>query len=206
VRQLGAGGMGTVYEAIDQRVSCAVALKQTLLGTNAEAREAFRREAALLANLRHASLPKVMDYFGEGNGEFLVMEYIAGHDLAALLDLRGQVTEATTSNVFFVQRGVLVTPPLSLGMLEGVTRAVAIEAARREGILVREEPHGAEALAAADEVFVTSTIREVMAVTSLVLLERGAPEIRVVADGKPGTTTRRLHAAFRRYVERTHLR
>ena len=89
VRQLGAGGMGTVYEAIDQRVSCAVALKQTLLGTNAEAREAFRREAALLANLRHASLPKVMDYFGERDGEFLVMEYIAGHDLAALLDLHG---------------------------------------------------------------------------------------------------------------------
>ena len=89
VRQLGAGGMGTVYEAIDQRVSCVVALKQTLLGTNAEAREAFQREAALLANLRHASLPKVMDYFGEGDGEFLVMEYIAGHDLAALLDLRG---------------------------------------------------------------------------------------------------------------------
>src|SRR3989440_2470433 len=89
VRQLGAGGMGTVYEAIDQRVSCAVALKQTLLGTNAEGREAFRREAALLANLRHASLPEVMDYFGEGDGEFLVMEYIAGHDLAALLDLRG---------------------------------------------------------------------------------------------------------------------
>src|SRR5438552_18191034 len=82
VRQLGAGGMGTVYEAIDQRVSCVVALKQTLLGTNAEARDAFQREAALLANLRHASLPKVMDYFGEGDGEFLVMEYIAGHDLA----------------------------------------------------------------------------------------------------------------------------
>ncbi len=89
VRQLGAGGMGTVYEAIDRRVSCAIALKQTLLGTNAEAREAFQREAALLANLRHASLPKVMDYFGEGDGEFLVMEYIPGHDLAALLDLRG---------------------------------------------------------------------------------------------------------------------
>src|SRR5438309_11929542 len=88
----------------------------------------------------------------------------AGADDAILLDLRGQVTEATTSNVFFVQRGVLVTPPLSLGMLEGVTRAVAIEAARREGILVREEPPGAEALAAADEVFVTSTLREVMPV------------------------------------------
>ena len=80
VRELGHGGMGTVYEAIDQRVSCVVALKQTLVGANTPAREAFQREAALLANLRHASLPKVMDYFSEGDGEFLVMEYIAGHD------------------------------------------------------------------------------------------------------------------------------
>jgi serine/threonine protein kinase/peroxiredoxin len=86
VRELGHGGMGTVYEAIDQRVSCVVALKQTLVGANTPAREAFQREAALLANLRHASLPKVMDYFSEGDGEFLVMEYIAGHDLAELLE------------------------------------------------------------------------------------------------------------------------
>lgn len=86
VRELGHGGMGTVYEAIDQRVSCIVALKQTLVGANTPAREAFQREAALLANLRHASLPKVMDYFSEGDGEFLVMEYIAGHDLAELLE------------------------------------------------------------------------------------------------------------------------
>src|ERR1051326_326326 len=90
IRQLGAGGMGTVYEAIDQRVSCMVALKQTLVGTDAEARVAFQREAAPLANLRHSSLPKVMDYFSEGDGEFLVMEYISGHDLAALLGLRGR--------------------------------------------------------------------------------------------------------------------
>jgi formylglycine-generating enzyme required for sulfatase activity/serine/threonine protein kinase len=88
VRLLGQGGMGSVYEAIDQRVSCVVALKETLVGANNEARDAFQREAALLANLRHASLPKVMDYFSEGEGEFLVMEYIAGHDLAELLELR----------------------------------------------------------------------------------------------------------------------
>lgn len=86
VRELGHGGMGTVYEAIDQRVSCVVALKETQVGANTPAREAFQREAALLANLRHASLPKVMDYFSEGDGEFLVMEYIAGHDLAELLE------------------------------------------------------------------------------------------------------------------------
>ena len=86
VRELGHGGMGTVYEAIDQRVSCVVALKQTLVAANTEARQAFQREAALLANLRHASLPKVMDFFSEGDGEFLVMEYISGQDLAELLE------------------------------------------------------------------------------------------------------------------------
>ncbi len=77
--------MGAVYEALDQRVSSVVALKETLVGSDPEAHRAFEREAALLANLRHAALPKVMDYFSENDGEFLVMEYIAGTDLAALL-------------------------------------------------------------------------------------------------------------------------
>ncbi len=124
----------------------------------------------------------------------------AGCDDAILLDLQGRVTEATTSNIFFVQRGVMITPPLSLGMLEGVTRHLAIEVARGEGILVREEPHGPEALAAADEVFVTSTIREVMPVTSLSFLESGEQK-RVVGDGKPGPLSRRLLDAFRRRVD-----
>jgi branched-chain amino acid aminotransferase len=129
-----------------------------------------------------------------------------GADDALMLDLQGRATELSTSNVFFVKDGVVVTPPLGLGILEGVTRALLVGIAREDGVLLREDPHGVDALLAADEVFVTSTIREVMAVTSLVLLECGAPEIRVVADGKPGAMTRRLHAAFRRYVERTHLR
>jgi branched-chain amino acid aminotransferase len=130
----------------------------------------------------------------------------AGADDAILLDLSGRVTEATTSNVFFVQHGVLVTPPLRLGMLEGVTRAVFVEIARAEGLILREEPHGPEALAAADEVFMTSTLREAMPVTSLVFLESHGEQVRTVADGKPGPLSRRLRAAFRGYVERTHLR
>jgi branched-chain amino acid aminotransferase len=141
------------------------------------------------------------------NGALALREsHAAGADDALLLDLRGQVTEASTSNVFFVQDDVVVTPPLALGMLEGVTRGLVIEVARGEGLLVREEPHGPEALTAADEVFVTSTIREVMAVTSLLLLDGERPDRRVVAGGKPGPITRRLHAAFRRYVERTQRR
>ncbi|HEY6188648.1 MAG TPA: WG repeat-containing protein [Pyrinomonadaceae bacterium] len=90
IRQLGQGGMGTVYEALDQRVSAVVALKQTKASPDEESLRAFEREAALLANLRHQSLPKVMDYFVEGGSEFLVMEFIPGSDLAELLELHGQ--------------------------------------------------------------------------------------------------------------------
>jgi formylglycine-generating enzyme required for sulfatase activity len=90
LRELGHGGMGTVYEALDQRINCIVALKETSAKRNDdEAGRAFEREAALLGNLRHSSLPKVMDYFSEGDGDFLVMEFIPGYDLAELLDLRG---------------------------------------------------------------------------------------------------------------------
>jgi len=131
--------------------------------------------------------------------------HAAGADDAIFLDLHERVTEASTSNVFFVQGGVIVTPPLALGMLEGITRAVAIEVARAEGLLVREEPHGPEALAAADEVFVTSTVREVMAVTCLLFVE-GANVRRTVAEGRPGPVTRRLHEAFRKHALATQAR
>lgn len=89
LRELGHGGMGTVYEALDQSVSCIVALKETSAGSDHEARLAFEREAALLANLRHSALPKVMHYFSENGGDFLVMEFIPGYDLAELLELGG---------------------------------------------------------------------------------------------------------------------
>jgi serine/threonine protein kinase len=88
VRELGRGGMGTVYEALDQRVNCIVALKETGTGGGEEARRAFEREASLLGNLRHSALPKVTDYFTERDGDFLVMEFIPGYDLEELIESR----------------------------------------------------------------------------------------------------------------------
>jgi serine/threonine protein kinase len=88
VRLLAQGGMGAVYEATDQNLGCTVAVKETFF-TDENLRRAFEREARLLANLRHAALPKVMHHFSEGNGQFLVMEFIPGEDLMQMLERRG---------------------------------------------------------------------------------------------------------------------
>jgi hypothetical protein len=89
VRQIGQGGMGTVYEATDLRLGNTVALKQMLLEqTDAQhiglLRRAFEREARLLAGLRHPALPRVIDHFDDAAGQFLVMEFIPGDNLAAM--------------------------------------------------------------------------------------------------------------------------
>ncbi|WP_129627788.1 protein kinase domain-containing protein [Candidatus Oscillochloris fontis] len=87
VRQIGRGGMGAVYEAVDTRLSNTVALKQTLV-RGAQLDDAFAREARLLSSLRHAALPVVSDYFAEGESHFLVMQFIPGNDFGALLTER----------------------------------------------------------------------------------------------------------------------
>jgi serine/threonine protein kinase len=81
VRQLGQGGMGAVYEAIDQRLDTTVALKETLF-SDERLRKQFEREARLLARLHHPALPRVSDHFSEGDGQFLVMQFIPGDDLS----------------------------------------------------------------------------------------------------------------------------
>src|SRR4029453_2191303 len=87
VRQLGQGGMGAVYEAVDERLDTIVALKETLF-TDEKLRKQFEREARLLARMHHPALPRVSDHFNEADGQFLVMQYVAGEDLAAMLTER----------------------------------------------------------------------------------------------------------------------
>lgn len=85
LRKLGQGGMGAVYEAFDLHVSAIVALKETSNSENISL-QAFRKEAKLLANLHHESLPLVMDCFYENGGWFFVMEYIEGNDIERSLE------------------------------------------------------------------------------------------------------------------------
>ena len=98
VRQLGQGGMGAVYEAVDERLDTVVALKETLF-SDEKLRKQFEREARLLARMHHPALPRVSDHFNEADGQFLVMQYIAGEDLSVML---------TQKNGPFPQEEVLV--------------------------------------------------------------------------------------------------
>ncbi len=111
---------------------------------------------------------------------------------ALLLDERGAVAEGSSSNVFAVRGGRVTTPPLAGGILEGVTRGVVLRLARDVGIAAAEAPLRPEDLEGADEVFITSTVREIVPVTRL--------GERTVGTGRPGPVTRRLHDAFRRHA------
>jgi hypothetical protein len=84
VRLLGQGGMGAVYEAIDERLDTTVALKETLFADE-RLRKQFEREARLLARMHHPALPRVSDHFAEGEGQFLVMQFIPGDDLSQMM-------------------------------------------------------------------------------------------------------------------------
>ena len=87
-KQIGEGGMGAVYLAIDQRFDSKVAIKETFYKDD-ELGAAFEREAKLLNSLIHPALPHVSDYFAENNGYFLVMQYIEGEDLFEILKRQG---------------------------------------------------------------------------------------------------------------------
>lgn len=113
----------------------------------------------------------------------------AGAHEALLLDDRGFVTEGSSSNVFAVSGGRILTPPLAAGILEGVTRGIVLRLARELGLPAEERPLRPGDLEEADELFLTSTVREILPVARL--------GERPVGRGAPGETTRRLHRALR---------
>lgn len=83
---------------------------------------------------------------------------------AVFANTRGELCECTGSNIFVVRHGVILTPPLDSGCLAGITRQVTIEWCREEGLEVREETLPLEVLHDADEVFITSSTKDVLAI------------------------------------------
>lgn len=111
-----------------------------------------------------------------------------GADDGVLLNDRGEVTEGTTSNVYVVSRGALATPPLDAGILRGTTRTRILGLCAKKAIPATERALFPKDLLAADEVFLSSSVRGVIAVTRI----DGKP----VGKGRPGPVTERVHALF----------
>jgi branched-chain amino acid aminotransferase len=112
-----------------------------------------------------------------------------GAEEALILDARGQVVEGTTSNVFLVRDGALITPPDEAGLLAGITRGKVLELAREMAIPIGMRTFPPSELASADEAFITSSIREIVPV----IAADGVP----AGGGKPGVLTKRLLDAYR---------
>ena len=87
-----------------------------------------------------------------------------GFDEVVLLNERGEVAECTAANIFAVKAGKVLTPPLSSGCLEGVTRGILFEIAPEAGVSIAEQTLRPEDLYSADEVFVSSTNRNLISV------------------------------------------
>ncbi|MFL6652438.1 MAG: D-amino acid aminotransferase [Sulfurifustaceae bacterium] len=111
----------------------------------------------------------------------------------AILVREGLVTEGAASNVFLVRDGVLYTPPTGPFILPGITRDLVLELARANGTDAREEPIAEGALFEADEIWLTSSMREISAVTRL--------NDRPVGSGKLGPLYTRMLALYRAYKQ-----
>ena len=108
---------------------------------------------------------------------------------AVMRNYRGELTECTQSNLFIVQNGVALTPPLESGLLPGITREFVFEIGRESGIQVREQVLRDADLFAAEEAFLTSTTREILPIVSV--------DDRRIGSGTPGAVTLKLHKTFR---------
>ncbi|GAE34907.1 branched-chain-amino-acid transaminase [Halalkalibacter akibai] len=117
---------------------------------------------------------------------------LAGVSEALMLNDQGYVAEGSADNVFIVKGKELLTPPGYVGALEGITRNAIIEIAKELDYIVKEEPFTRHDVYVADEVFLTGTAAEVIAVIKV--------DGRVIGDGKPGVETKVLLEAFRERV------
>jgi len=117
----------------------------------------------------------------------------AGAHEALLLNGEGLVTECAGENIFLVKEGEILTPPVHLGILNGITRRTVIQLAREMGMTVRETEFTLVNVYSADECFLTGTAAEVAPVRIV--------DHRTIGNGGPGPVTRKIGSAFREYAQ-----
>jgi branched-chain amino acid aminotransferase len=112
----------------------------------------------------------------------------AGCVEALMLNAKGEVAECTGDNIFIVRKGVLQTPPIDAGILEGITRDAVLDIAGELKIPVQQIPLVRHDIFITDECFLTGSAAEIIPVVKL--------DNRTIGDGRPGPLTRRLTERF----------
>ena len=115
-----------------------------------------------------------------------------GYDESILLDRNGCVSEASGENIFVVRNGKLHTPQLSDSILEGITRDTAITIARELGYDVVERPISRTELYLSDEIFLTGTAAEIIAITKI--------DGNIIGNGREGSMTKSIRENYERIV------
>ena len=118
----------------------------------------------------------------------------AGCVESLMLNHKGEVSECTGDNIFIIKNGVMTTPPIDAGILEGVTRNVVLELAAKLGIPTKECAFTRHDVFVADECFLTGSAAELIPVVSI--------DRRVIGNGKPGPITMQLLETFHEEVKR----
>jgi branched-chain amino acid aminotransferase len=111
---------------------------------------------------------------------------------AIMLNHKGEVAECTGDNIFLIKQGIIRTPSIDSGILEGITRNFVIELAAKIGFTVRECALTRHDVYVADEIFLTGSAAEVIAVTKV--------DDRVIGSGKQGPITNQLREMFTKAV------
>ena len=148
--------------------------------------------AATIRNHHNAVNPRIKSLNYLNNILAKIEAVRAGCHEAIMLNAQGEVAECTGDNIFLVKHGILRTPPISAGILEGITRNAVIELARAADIAVQEITLTRHDVYAADECFLTGTAAEVIPVVKC--------DDRVIGSGKPGPMTRQLRERFQQLV------
>lgn len=119
-----------------------------------------------------------------------------GFDEAILLNTAGKVVEASAENIFIVKNKTLITPPISSGSLEGITRDTVLALAKEDDILIEIRDISKDELYLADEIFLTGTAAEIKSV--------GEIDNRMIGNGKTGTITKRMKRLFEQSIRGNH--
>lgn len=145
-------------------------------------------------NVPDALNPKIKSLNYLNNIMVKIQANLAGVGEALMLNSQGFVAEGSGDNIFIVKKGIVTTPPSYIGALEGITRAAIMDICQEVGYPLKEEPFTLHDVYVADEVFMTGTAAEVIAVREV--------DARIIGSGKAGPITTHLLEEFRKIVDK----